>query len=80
MMQKFLIILKFSQPSDFCGFFEHFITGQVVLPSSDPLSVDSKVVLKLLIPLIEKSFVVGGTVVSAIGRNAQRCRHEDSAG
>ena len=67
MMQKFLIILKFSQPSDFCGFFEHFITGQVVLPSSDPLSVDSKVVLKLLIPLIEKSFVVGGTVVSAIG-------------
>ncbi|MEZ4576876.1 MAG: hypothetical protein R2861_02725 [Desulfobacterales bacterium] len=36
--------------------FEHFITGQVVLPSSDPLSVDSKVVLKLLIPLIEESF------------------------
>ncbi len=64
-MQKFLIIVKFSSAQDFCLFYEQSSSGQVFLPSSNELEEHSKVILKILVPLVDESFHIDGIVVSS---------------
>ncbi len=66
MMRKFLIIVKFVSPQDFCHFYQQFTTGQVLVPLSQALPEKSRVVLKLIIPEIEDYFTQAGTVAAAL--------------
>ena len=59
-----LIIVKFLSVQNFCQFYEQFTTGQVFLPSLNPLPDNSELILKLIIPLLNDSFLASGTAIS----------------
>ncbi len=63
-MKKYLVIVKFTSVHHFCRFYEHVLSGHVFLPLSNILPDHSKIILKILVPLLEASFFINGIVVS----------------
>lgn len=67
-MQKFLILLKFAAPGDFCGFYHEMLQGRVRVPTKRPLPEGSRILFQVWIPEVAKSFLIPGKSVLHTGQ------------